>query len=123
MGTSIAAFGEVAHTKRPSVLKFGNGLERKFSDARHGARWQAAYRPSRQRSGATCRCPSPPALPIPKPAAFAATSCNRRSPKETLMLQPNDGWDLAHTLSERILAANSATFELERWCMERGIGD
>jgi len=39
------------------------------------------------------------------------------------MLQLNDGWDLAHTLSERILAANSATFELERWCMERGIGD
>jgi chorismate-pyruvate lyase len=39
------------------------------------------------------------------------------------MLRPNDGWDLAHALSERILAASSATFELERWCMERGIGD
>lgn len=39
------------------------------------------------------------------------------------MLQPDGGWDLAHTLSGRILAANSATFELERWCMERGIGD
>jgi hypothetical protein len=39
------------------------------------------------------------------------------------MLQPNVGWDLAHTLSERILAANSATFEIERWRIERGIGD
>jgi chorismate-pyruvate lyase len=39
------------------------------------------------------------------------------------MLQFNDSWDLAYALSERILASSSATFELERWCAERGIGD
>jgi hypothetical protein len=32
-------------------------------------------------------------------------------------------WDSMVALSERILAANSATDELARWCCERGIGD
>src|SRR5262245_37407214 len=39
------------------------------------------------------------------------------------MLQLDDSWDLAYGLSERILSGNSATFALETWCTERGIGD
>lgn len=30
-------------------------------------------------------------------------------------------WHLMRTLSDRILSANSVTYELERWCRERGI--
>jgi len=32
-------------------------------------------------------------------------------------------WNLMHALSERILRANSATDELERWCRDHAIGD
>ena len=39
------------------------------------------------------------------------------------MSDRKDAWKSMHALSERILAANSATAELERWCRERAIGD
>jgi chorismate-pyruvate lyase len=32
-------------------------------------------------------------------------------------------WNLMHVLSERLLQANSATAELERWCRDNAIGD
>jgi hypothetical protein len=40
-----------------------------------------------------------------------------------MMSDSKQAWDSMHVLSERILAANSATLELERWCSERVIGD
>jgi chorismate-pyruvate lyase len=42
---------------------------------------------------------------------------------EILMPDPFKSWNLMHSLSERILQANSATEELERWCRDHAIGD